>query len=115
MNTDAMKIVKQVIINRNGLKVVRFNVPKDKLISEHSTDADVIIVVVRGAGVFAIDGQRNPIKQGDVIELCPGMLHAITASTDLELIVNHMYLNTAKEAMPYDEEYIQALECCYYV
>jgi quercetin dioxygenase-like cupin family protein len=99
MSTDAMQIAKQIITNRNGLKVVRLNLPKDKLISEHATDADVVIIVVSGAGVFSINGQLNPIKQGDVIELCPGMLHAITASTDLELIVNHMHLNTDKVAM----------------
>ena len=92
MNTEAINRSKKLVINRNGLKVVRLNLARDETIPEHSTDADVVVVAINGEGIFYTNGQAHPIKKGDVLELQPGTPHAITAMTDLELIVNHMQL-----------------------
>jgi quercetin dioxygenase-like cupin family protein len=92
MSTETSIKGKKVLINRNGLKVVRLNLAYREKIPEHSTTADVIVVVINGKGIFYINGDPNFIKKGDVLELQPGTLHAITATTDLELIVNHMQL-----------------------
>ncbi|MBS0425636.1 MAG: AraC family ligand binding domain-containing protein [Proteobacteria bacterium] len=94
MNIETIKKSKKLVINRNGLKVVRLNLARKETIPEHSADADVVVVVINGKGIFSINGQANIIKKGDVLELRPGTLHAITAVTDLELIVNHMKLKT---------------------
>ncbi len=94
MNTEAINKSKKLVINRNGLKVVRLNLARNETIPEHSTDADVVVVVLHGRGVFYTNSQPNIIKKGDVLDLRPGTLHAITAMTDLELIVNHMQLKT---------------------
>lgn len=101
MNKNS-KIAKQVLINRNGLKVIRLKLPKGEMIPEHSSNADVLAVVVSGEGIFFINGQLNPIQQGEVIELHPEMLHSIVALTNLELIVNQMQLKTDKVKMACD-------------
>jgi quercetin dioxygenase-like cupin family protein len=92
MNIETMIKSKKVLINRNGLKVVRLNLAYREKIPEHSTNADVVVVVINGKGIFYINGDPILLKKGDVLELKPGTLHAITATTDLELIVNHMQL-----------------------
>ena len=92
MKTENPSKPKKLLINRDGLKVMRLTVAKGNSIPEHATNADLVIVVVKGEGVFYINQHAHPIKQGDVLELTPGVPHAIDATNDLEIIVTHMQL-----------------------
>lgn len=90
-SNDSMK-PKKLLINRQGLKVIRLTLSKDESIPEHSTNADVVVIVTKGNGVFYINDSAQDITQGDVIDLTPNLPHAIVAKSDLELIVTHMQL-----------------------
>ncbi len=92
MNKEPTSTPKKLLINRNGLKVIRLTLAPGKLILEHSTNADLVVVVVKGEGIFYIKNNPKPLVQGDVIDLTPGIPHAIRANSDLELIVTHMHL-----------------------
>jgi quercetin dioxygenase-like cupin family protein len=94
MNTKTTNKSKKIVINHHGLKVLRLNLAKGEEIPEHSTDTDVVVVVIEGEAIFSTNGHSNLIKKGDIFELKPGTPHAITAITDLELIVNQMQLST---------------------
>lgn len=83
---------KKLIINRKGLKVVRLTLSTGESIPEHSTNADLVVVVTKGDCLFYINKSPRYITQGDVLELTPGILHAIDARSNLELIVIHMQL-----------------------
>jgi quercetin dioxygenase-like cupin family protein len=92
MNKENAENPKKLLINRKGLKVVRLTLAAGGSIPEHSTNADLVVVTVKGEGIFYINKKPTPIKQGEVIELAPNILHAIDAKSDLELIVTHMHL-----------------------
>ena len=85
---------KKLLINRNGLKVLRVVLSKDGSIPEHSVNADVVVVVLKGEGIFYINKNPHPIVQGDVFDLVPGTPHAINATNDLELIVTIVHLKS---------------------
>jgi len=85
---------KKLLINRDGLKVIRLTLPKGKSIPEHSTNTDLVVVVVKGEGIFFINNNPKPIAQGDVFDLKPNVLHAVSAKSDLELIVTHVHLKS---------------------
>lgn len=97
MDTEIVSKPKKIIVSRGGLKVVRLNLAKGETIAEHSTNADVVVVVTRGEGTFYINQVPQFIKAGDVLEMQPGVPHAIMAATDLELIVNHMQLKPKED------------------
>lgn len=83
---------KKLLINRNGLKVIRLTLSAGESIPEHSTNADLVVVVTKGEGIFYINKSPQQIAQGDVLDLTPGIPHAIDAKHDLELIVTHTQL-----------------------
>lgn len=92
MNKEKDRLVKELVLQHDGLKVIRLKLLQNQTIPEHATHADVVIIGINGEGIFAIDGKQTSIKKGDVIHLKPDTKHAITATTDLELIVNLMQL-----------------------
>lgn len=94
MKTESTSTPKKTLINRSGLKVFRLTVAKGNSIAEHSTNADLVIVVTKGDGVFYINQHPHPIQQGDVLDLAPEVPHAIDATSDLEIIVTHMQLKS---------------------
>jgi quercetin dioxygenase-like cupin family protein len=83
---------KKVIVNRPGLKVVQFHLPRGDCIQEHYTNADVVITTVRGKGVFTIGSIHHEMNPGVVLEMSPYTLHAIQALEELEFVVVHMHL-----------------------
>jgi quercetin dioxygenase-like cupin family protein len=90
-NTPASK-PKKLLVSRNGLKVIKMTLTEGESVPEHSTNADLVVVVTKGQGTFYINNNPHPISQGDVLDLAPGVSHAIQAQSDLELIVTHMHL-----------------------
>jgi quercetin dioxygenase-like cupin family protein len=83
---------KTLLINRDGLKVIQINLAKGETLPEHMADADVIVTVVKGRGVFTIKGIAKAITQGDVIDMLPNVLHAVEAQDALEIVVVQMQL-----------------------
>lgn len=92
MNKESAEKPKKLIINRKGLKVMRLTLAAGKSIPEHATNADLVVVVTKGQGIFYINNIPHPISHGDVLDLTPGVPHSIQAQSDLELIVTHMHL-----------------------
>lgn len=91
-NTAISSKPKKLLINRKGLKVVRLTLSAGESIPEHSTNADLVVVVTKGEGIFYINKSPRHITQGDVFDLIPGVPHAIDANSNLEFIVTHMQL-----------------------
>jgi quercetin dioxygenase-like cupin family protein len=83
---------KKLLINRDGLKVIRLCLNQGETLPEHATNADVVVTVLNGEGTFTIEGVPQAIKSGDVLDLKPNVPHAVIAKEALELIVVHMHL-----------------------
>jgi len=90
MNT--LKIQKDAVVSREGLKVVRLRVPAGLSVPEHHANVDVVATVVRGKGTFVVAGERHAIEVGSVIDMAPFVRHAVEAEEDLELVVVHARL-----------------------
>jgi quercetin dioxygenase-like cupin family protein len=82
----------QAVLTRDNLKVMRIKIAKGAALAEHSTHTDAIVTVIKGKGTFTIKGKPRAIVTGDVIDLQPNDLHAVSADEELELIVIKMQL-----------------------
>lgn len=92
MNKLSIIEKKKVVIQRPGLKVVHFYLSKGDRIPEHHTNADVVVTVIRGKGIFTIDSIDHSLSPGTVLEMAPYTPHAIAALEDLEFVAVHMHL-----------------------
>lgn len=93
-------ISKRIVVDRDGLKVVRLTVATGAEVPEHHSNVDVVVVVVRGAGTFTVDGVTRAIAPGDVVEMAPRVRHSLRADLELELVVTHARLGTSAHAAP---------------
>ncbi len=92
------KVNPTIISKRDGLKVVRLQVEAGGIVPEHSANAHVVIVPIKGKGTFIINKVPQPILVGEIIEMEPNTPHSVEANTDLELMVIQMQLALAKAA-----------------
>lgn len=81
-----------LLIDQESLKVIRINLAKGEILPEHTANADVVVVVVKGRGVFTIQGVAKAITSGDVLDMLPNIPHAVEAQEELEIIVTQMQL-----------------------
>jgi quercetin dioxygenase-like cupin family protein len=80
---------KEPITMSDELKVVRLRVPAGGAIPEHHSNVDVVVTVVSGTGDFTVEGRPRAVRAGDVVVMRPKERHAISAQSDLELVVVH--------------------------
>lgn len=65
----------------------RINVQPGKNLSYHRHQhCEKVWTIVKGEGIFVIDGQINVVREGDVLTIPVGYLHTLKAITDLEFI-----------------------------
>lgn len=86
------QIRKEVLQATDPLKIVRLEIPAGGSVPEHHANVDVVVTVVRGTGIFTLGNDPRAIKQGDVVVMPPKAPHAISAQSDLELVVVHARL-----------------------
>ena len=90
---------KAMLVERDGLKVVRLTLPPDVEIPEHHANVDVIVTVVRGTGTFTVAGVPRQITAGDIVEMLPRVRHSLRAGEDeLELVVVHARIGAGTDA-----------------
>lgn len=85
-------IRKGAIFAREGVKAVRLQIAAGGSVPTHSSNADVIAVVVHGRGRFFVNDQPIELEPGVVVDMQPGTNHSIEASESLELVVLHCQL-----------------------
>ncbi|MDF2549472.1 MAG: putative globin-like protein [Chlamydiales bacterium] len=85
---------KKSVVNRPGLKVVHFNLSKGDIIPEHATNVDVVVTVIRGKGIFTINGIPHEMAPGVILDMPPHAPHSIQATENLEFVAIHMHLAT---------------------
>lgn len=87
-------ISKSAIFTRDGIKAVRLQIAAGGAVPAHSSNADVIAVVVRGRGRFVVNEEPIELKPGVVVDMKPNTQHSIEASENLELVVLHCRLGS---------------------
>ncbi|AQQ54478.1 cupin domain-containing protein [Planococcus lenghuensis] len=66
--------------------VLNIQLKAGESIPEHKSDADVLIVVRRGAVTFTVGGETVELTAGKLLLLEPGELHDLLAQEDTDLL-----------------------------
>lgn len=82
----------EVIVQRDGLRVHHLVMKPGAELPEHAAGDDVVIVVVRGKGIFYVQQEPRHVEAGDVLDFIPGESHSVEALEELELIITHAAL-----------------------
>lgn len=80
----------QTVIATDCLKIHRLALAEGGYLPAHSSQDDVVIVVLRGSGVFHVDDEPRAVSAGDVLDVLPGQSHAIDATSGIEMIIVHV-------------------------
>ena len=80
-------VEKTLIINKDTFKVIRLALKAGASVPEHSANAHVVVIPVKGQGTFTLGKESQAISAGKVLEMEPNVMHAVQAETDLEIMV----------------------------
>ena len=71
----------------NEVLTKRIGITASKNLSyQYHNHRNEVWTIVKGEGIFVLDGEIHVVRSGDVLEIKPGQKHAIKAVTDLEFI-----------------------------
>jgi len=84
---EPTRISAGVVFHRDGIKVSRVVMAADSELPTHNVLDNVMVVVLRGAGVLMASGLAHAMEVGTVIDLMPGEQHSIVAIEELEFII----------------------------
>ncbi|WP_411469800.1 sugar phosphate nucleotidyltransferase [Bacillus thuringiensis] len=71
----------------NEVLTKRIGIAASKNLSyQYHNNRSEVWTIVKGEGIFVLDGEIRVVRHGDVLEIQPGQKHAIKAVTDLEFI-----------------------------
>lgn len=76
----------EVLVNRPGVRMIRFVLAAGEALSPHFASRDLAIVVLAGAGRVTIDDRVDYVRPGSVVALA-GERHGIAADERLEFVV----------------------------
>ena len=89
---DAGDGVKRRVLNSGGnLMIVEFSFKNGAVGKIHRHPHEQIGVVVRGSGVFTIDGRQTEVKAGDSMYIAPNVPHGFKAYEDDTVLVDTFY------------------------
>lgn len=78
---------KEILTNEHSQLVLMSVEPSDEIGEEVHDDVDQVLVFVDGTGEAVLDGQRRPVKAGELVAVPAGTRHNFinTGSTPLKL------------------------------
>ncbi len=80
-------IVTKVLSETKSAKYVLFCMKEDTEISEHTSTREAVVTVIKGKGVFTIEGEEIQMVPGVFIPMEPNAKHAISAKEDLLFVL----------------------------
>jgi len=70
-----------------GSRITQLQFKAGAEMPSHSTPVRALVIVLSGRGHFDFSGKIVPLHERQVLHMEPGEPHAVTAETDLELLV----------------------------
>lgn len=99
-NPSAMRPDAEILVDRPGMRVIRFVLAPGQALLPHFAPRDVAIVVVAGTGSVTVDPRVVPVKPGSVVALS-GERHGIVAHERLELLVVQADIEARRRPAPF--------------
>ncbi|OGQ22528.1 MAG: hypothetical protein A2138_18480 [Deltaproteobacteria bacterium RBG_16_71_12] len=90
----------EVLVDRPGLRMIRFALGPGEALSPHFAPRDVAIVVVAGSGRVTVDERVVHVRGGSVVALA-GERHGITAEERLEFVVVQAQVEAGHAQAPF--------------
>ena len=76
----------EIVVDRPGLRMIRFALAAGEALPEHYASRDVAIVVIAGTGSVTVESRIVPVKAGSVVALM-GERHGVVADEPLTFVV----------------------------
>jgi len=70
-----------------GAQVRHLQLKAGAEMASHAAPARALVIVISGRGQFDFSGEIVPLHERQVLHMSPGEPHAVSAETDLELLV----------------------------
>ena len=80
-------IVTKVLAETDSAKHVLFCMKADTEISEHTSTKETVVTVIKGKGIFMLEGEEIKMVPGIFIPMEPNAKHAISAEEDLIFVL----------------------------
>ena len=79
----------KVLTETKSAKHVLFCMKEDTEISEHTSTREAVVTVIKGKGVFTLEGEEIQMVPGVFIPMEPNAKHAINTEEDLLFVLTH--------------------------
>ncbi|MEO5961187.1 MAG: cupin domain-containing protein [Opitutaceae bacterium] len=80
-------IVSRTLLATPELRVVLFTFAAGQALTEHTSTSRALLQVVNGEGEFVAGGETRVLKAGGLLHLPPCMPHAVTARTEMAMLL----------------------------
>ena len=80
-------IVTKVLNETKSAKYVLFCMKEHTEISEHTSTKETVVTVIKGKGIFMLEGEEIKMVPGIFIPMEPNAKHAISAEEDLIFVL----------------------------
>ena len=80
-------IVTKVLAETDSAKHVLFCMKADTEISEHTSTKETVVTVIKGKGIFTLEGEEIQMVPGVFIPMEPNAKHTISAEEDLIFVL----------------------------
>lgn len=83
-------IVSRVLLKNRSGNITLFAFAAGQSLSEHKTPHDAMVMVIEGAGIIELGGQRHRVQQGQVLLLPANESHAVHAERPFKMMLTMM-------------------------
>lgn len=81
------EIRSNVLVKNNKLEVTLFCMAKDTEIGEHTSTKQGLVYVVEGQGVFNLEGEEIPMREGTFIQMDENAVHSLKVEENTSFIL----------------------------
>jgi len=90
LNIQEDSIVSRVLLKNGDESITLFAFSKDQHISAHTAPVDAMVQVIEGELEIIIDQDKFDLKQNDSMIMPANVPHALTAKTDMKMLLVKM-------------------------
>src|SRR5579864_2411361 len=80
-------IVSRTLLRTATTRVVLFGFAEGQELTEHTSTQEALVQILSGECEFALDGQSNSLKAGDLVFMPAGLPHAVKATSQFSMLL----------------------------
>lgn len=84
---DTGKVASMTLTQENGVGITVFAFDAGEGVSTHAAPGDAMVQILEGEAEITIDGEKNVLKEGEIIIMPKNIPHAVKAVTRFKMIL----------------------------